>query len=185
MTAAENTLDPFAHHADMPFWQEKLSDGSAVTVRTIRKQDAALEREFIKHLSPDARRMRFLGQINEPSDQLIDSLTNLDFSHDMALIAIVNQQGKALQVGVSRYATGADRTIGECAVTVTDDWQHRGLGSLLMRRLIEVARARGVAKLVSIDDSGNSKMRELASDLGFKRSFDPGNPHEVEHSLVL
>lgn len=185
MTATQKALDPFARQANMPFWQDKLADGTRVTIRAIRKEDAALEREFIKHLSPEARRMRFLAQINEPSDQLIDSLTNLDFSHDMALIAIVEQQGKAVEVGVSRYATGADRTVGECAVAVTDDWQHRGLGTLLMRRLIEIARARGLVKLVSMDDAGNSKMRELARDLGFQRKSSPGDPHEVEHSLML
>lgn len=185
MTATENALDPFARQAEMPFWEEKLTDGTAVTIRAIRKEDAALEREFIKHLSPDARRMRFLCQINEPSEKLIDSLTNLDFSHDMALIAIVEHEGKAIEVGVSRYATGADRTIGESAIAVTDAWQHRGLGSLLMQRLIEVARARGLVKLISMDDAGNSKMRDLAKDLGFQRTYDPNNPHEVEHSLVL
>ncbi|HMM66488.1 MAG TPA: GNAT family N-acetyltransferase [Dokdonella sp.] len=185
MTATEKGLDPFARQADMPFWDEKLSDGTAVTIRAIRHEDAALEREFIERLSPEARRMRFLAQISEPSEQMIDRLTNLDFSHDMALIAIVKQQGQATEVGVARYATGADRTIGECAIAVTDDWQHRGLGTLLMNRLIEVARARGLVKLVSMDDAGNSKMRELAKDLGFQRTFDPENPHEVEHSLVL
>ena len=178
-------LDPFARQTDMPFWEEKLDNGAAVTIRAIRREDAGLERDFINRLAPEARRMRFLCQINEPSDALIESLTNLDFSHDMALIALVEHEGKAYEIGVSRYATGADRTIGDCAVTVADDWQHRGLGSLLMNRLIEVARARGVKKLVSIDDPGNFKMRVMAEDLGFTRKFDPENPHEVDYSLTL
>ncbi|MGB0132728.1 N-acetyltransferase family protein [Dokdonella sp.] len=185
MTANENNTSPFSRQAGMPFWEEKLTDGTAVTIRAVRKEDATLEREFITRLSPEARRMRFLCQISQPSDQLIDSLTNLDFSHDMALIAIVKEQGKAVEVGVSRYATGADRSIGECAIAVADEWQHRGLGTLLMQRLVEVARERGLVKLVSMDDAGNSKMRQLANDLGFQRIADPNNPHEVEHSLVL
>jgi GNAT superfamily N-acetyltransferase len=170
---------------DSPFWNETLANGTAVVVRAIRKEDAGLERDFIVNLSPEARRMRFLGQINEPSDALIKSLTDLDFSHDMALIATVEHQGKPVEIGVSRYATGEDRSVGEFAVAVADDWQHRGLGTLLMHRLIEVARARGLKRLYSVDDPENEKMRDLAKDLGMERHFDADNPHEVTHSLDL
>jgi GNAT superfamily N-acetyltransferase len=168
---------------EMPFWNETLANGTAVIVRAIRKEDAGIERDFIVNLSPEARRMRFLGQINEPSDALIKSLTDLDFSHDMALIATVEHQGKPVEIGVSRYATGEDRSVGEFAVAVADDWQHRGLGTLLMHRLIEVARARGMKRLFSVDDPENEKMRDLARDLGMQRHFDADNPHEVTHSL--
>ena len=185
MTISEKPSESIGRESELPCWQETLENGTAVTVRAIRKDDASLERDFISGLSPDARRMRFLGQINEPSDALIKSLTDLDFSHDMALIATVEHEGRPVEIGVSRYATGQDRTVGECAVAVADDWQHRGLGTLLMRRLIEVARTRGLKRLDSIDDPENIKMRDLAKDLGFSRHFDPENPHEVVHSLDL
>ncbi|SFN60556.1 GNAT family N-acetyltransferase [Dokdonella immobilis] len=171
--------------ADPYCWRETLDNGTQITIRAIRTEDGPLEREFIAGLSPETRRMRFLGQIGEPSDDLIRSLTDLDFSHDMALIATVEQRGQTVEVGVSRYATGEDRSVGECAIVVADDWQHRGIGTLLMQRLIEVARGRGMKRLFSIDDSENARMRELAEELGFKRHFDPGNPHEVVHSLDL
>lgn len=185
MTTSQSPLESLQREPAMAFWTETLDNGTVVTIRAIRPQDAGLERDFIKSLSPEARRMRFLGQIGEPSDALIERLTDLDFNHDMALIATVEHAGRAVEIGVSRYATGDDRSIGECAVAVADDWQHRGLGTLLMRRLIEVARARGLKRLVSIDDPENVKMRELARDLGFERHFDPDNPHEVTHTLRL
>ena len=166
-------------------WRETLADGTAVTIRAIRKEDAELEREFIGRLSAEARRMRFLGQIKEPSDALIRQLTDLDFDQEMALIAIIDENGREVEVGVSRYAKGDRRDHGECAVTVADAWQHRGLGTLLMRRLIEVARAHGMTRLSSTDIPDNLKMRQLAEDLGFARHFDVGNPHEVVHSLDL
>ncbi|MFZ1392046.1 MAG: GNAT family N-acetyltransferase [Dokdonella sp.] len=171
--------------AALPFWHETLDNGTPVVVRAISPDDAGRERDFIKRLSPEARRMRFLGQVNDPSGAMIRSLTDLDFSRDMALVAIIEHEGEPVEIGVSRYATGEDRGVGECAVVVADDWQHRGLGSLLMRRLIEVARARGMRQLFSVDDPENTKMRELATELGFSRHFDPDNPHEVVHRLDL
>ena len=175
---ARDSVEPYC-------WRETLDNGTVVTIRAIRKEDGPLERDFITGLSPETRRMRFLGQIGEPSDALIKSLTDLDFSHDMALIATVEQRGRPVEVGVSRYATGDDRSVGECAIVVADDWQHRGIGTLLMQRLIEGARGRGMKRLFSIDDAENAQMRELAEHLGIKRHFDPGNPHEVVHSLDL
>ena len=65
-------------------WIEKLTDGTPVTIRPIRKDDAELEREFIKRLSPASRRMRFLGQMNEPGDELIRSLTDIDYVRNTA-----------------------------------------------------------------------------------------------------
>lgn len=175
---ADTTMNPQS-------WSETLENGSQVTIRTINKDDAGRERDFILRLSPEAKRMRFLGQIGEPSDEFIRSLTDLDFSHDMALIATIEHRGVPVEIGVARYATGEDRSTGECAIAVADDWQHRGLGTLLMHRLIEVARSRGLKKLFSIDDAENIRMRELAEGLGFSRQFDPENPHEVIYNLVL
>ena len=185
MTTLNPPSDRASGGVESLLWRETLADGTAVTIRAIRKEDAALEREFIGRLSDEARRMRFLGQIKEPSDALIRQLTDLDFDQEMALIAIVDEDGKELEVGVSRYAKTAEHNHGECAVTVADDWQRRGLGSLLMRRLIEVARARGMTRLFSTDVPDNVKMKQLAEDLGFSRHFDASNPREVVHSLDL
>ncbi len=185
MTSSEK---PFGHAgSDVASlrWNETLDNGTNLLIRAISKDDVELERDFIERMSPEARRMRFLAHINAPSDELLKSLTDLDFDREMALIATIDQHGSEVEIGVSRYATADDRTAGECAVTVADDWQHRGIGTLLMRRLIEVARTHGLKRLFSIDDPDNVKMQELAKDLGFTRHFDPGNPHEVMHSLDL
>jgi len=185
MISVTNSCESGAGDAALPFWNETLENGTAVMIRPIDTSDAGLERDFIARLSPEARRMRFLGQIGEPSDALIRSLTDLDFSHDMALVATVEHRGVPFEIGVARYATGEDRTVGECAIVVADEWQHRGLGSLLMHRLIDIARSRGLKKLFSVDDPANTKMRQLAAELGFTRDFDPDNPHEVTHNLIL
>ena len=185
MTSSEKPSGHASRDVESLRWNETLDNGTKLLIRAISKDDVELVRDFIERMSPDARRMRFLGQINAPSDELIKSLTDLDFDREMALVATIDHDGSEVEIGVSRYATGADPTAAESAVTVADDWQHRGIGTLLMRRLIEVARARGLKRLFSIDDPDNTKMQDLAKDLGFTRHFDPDNPHEVVHTLDL
>lgn len=166
-------------------WDEKLADGTLVSIRPIRKSDATLERAFIKRLSPETRRMRFLGQLSEPSDDLVRALTDIDYRRDMAFVALVDDKGKPREIGVSRYSTSPDGTICECAVTVSDEWQKKGLGTLLMRHLIDVARSRGIRTMMSLDTAGNLPMRDLAKFLGFKRRMDPQDPSQVIHTLAL
>jgi acetyltransferase len=160
-------------------------DRSEVTIRALRKEDAELEREFIRSLSPESRWMRFLGQIREPSDSLIRKLTELDYRHDVAFVALARKDGITRAVGISRYSLAPDGQSCECAVTVADAWQGKGLGTILMRDLIAVARQRGIRSIFSIDAGDNERMRELARDLGFKRESDPADATRVIHRLVL
>jgi GNAT superfamily N-acetyltransferase len=168
-----------------PEWTETLRDGSHVTIRVLHKQDAALERSFIERLSPESRRMRFLGQVGGADEAFFQKLTDLDYRHDMAFVALVERGGATREIGVSRYALSSDGKSCECAVTVSDDWQGKGLGTVLMRHLIEIARERGIASMVSFDAAENWRMQELAHDLGFTREPDPDDPTQVIHRLKL
>jgi len=87
--------------SDIPESVVTLLDGSEVTIRALREGDAELERNFIRNLSPESRWMRFLGQIGEPSDSLIRKLTELDYRHDMAFIALSRECGSWLGTSVS------------------------------------------------------------------------------------
>lgn len=171
--------------ADVPESVVNLLDGSEVTIRALSKEDAQLERNFIRNLSPESRWMRFLGQISEPSESLIRKLTELDYQHDMAFIALSREGGITHEVGVSRYSLAPDGQSCECAVTVADEWQGKGLGTILMHDLIDIARKRGVHSMFSMDANENERMRELARDLGFKREQDPDDPTRVIHRLML
>jgi GNAT superfamily N-acetyltransferase len=170
---------------DAPQWTETLLDGTRVFIRPIRKEDATLERTFIRRLSPESRRLRFLGQMSEPSDLLLKALTEIDYRRDVAFIALVHRDGEKQEIGVARYGTNEDGTVCECAVTVADEWRKRGLGVALMRHLIDVARSRGVRSMFSIDEADNGGMRDLAKFLGFRRARDPDDATQVIHTLTL
>lgn len=166
-------------------WIEHLRDETPVLIRPLRPEDRAREEELIRRLSPSARRFRFLGSFSQASPQLISQLMDIDYQHRMAFVALAHDNGELREVGVSRYSAAEGDTRCECAVTVADDWQHRGLAVVLMRHLIEVARKNGYKQMFSIDASDNEPMHSLASFLGFSRQVDPDEPGQVIHTLDL
>lgn len=165
-------------------WIETLKDGRHVLVRPLKEEDRQREYDFIKRLSPESRHMRFLAQINEPGTAMLDQLMDIDYKARMAYIALTHDNGQLIEIGVSRYcATGEYEC--ECAVTVADPWQHLGLGTVLIKHLIETARKNGYRQLYSIDAASNAPMRDLAHGLGFETHSDPNDTRQVIHRLDL
>jgi GNAT superfamily N-acetyltransferase len=165
-------------------WHEQLRDGTPILIRPIGKGDAALERAFVEELSAEAREYRFLGQVGV-TDNLVKRMTEVDLTRDMALIALRDKDGVETEIGVARFYVAKDEQSCECAVAVQDEWQHKGVGTLLMRHLIDFARGRGIKRMVSIDMASNVGMRDLAASLGFTRTREAGYGAEVIHSLAL
>ncbi|MGA9342658.1 MAG: GNAT family N-acetyltransferase [Rhodanobacteraceae bacterium] len=170
---------------EAPHWTETLEDGTHIIIRPIHKEDAALDRGFIQSLSAESKRLRFLGQINEPSVELIRQLTDIDYQRDIGFVALIHRNGSKQEIGVARYGTSEDGSVCEFAVTVADEWHHRGVGMVLMKHQIDVAKGRGIRSMISLDAAGNVGMRDLAMSLGFRRRSDPQDPTQVIHSLDL
>jgi GNAT superfamily N-acetyltransferase len=165
-------------------WIHALDDGTPVLIRPIRPEDRVRESDFIKRLSPESRHFRFLCEIREPDPALLDLLVDVHEVQGEAFVALAHVDGELREVGVSRFAATADGGC-ECAVTVADDWQRHGLGVLLMRHLIDLARDLGFRRMYSIDAAANQSMRDLASFLGFHRGVDPEDSTQVIHTLNL
>jgi GNAT superfamily N-acetyltransferase len=162
-----------------------LRDGATILVRPIQSADVELERDFIERLSPKSRRYRFLGTIKTPSAELLRQLTQPDLTRGVAYVALTGEGSETREVGVCRYSASADEVSCECAVAVADEWQGKGLGTILMLRLIETARANGFERMYSIDATDNQDMRNLAKHLGFSTEADPDDSTLVVHTLAL
>jgi GNAT superfamily N-acetyltransferase len=163
---------------------ETLKDGSRVTIRPLNMGDISAEREFILRLSPESRRYRFLSTIASPSEAMLKQLTNLNESTEAAFVAFTKESGVQREVGVARLSAIGDGR-AEFAVTVRDDWQHKGLGRRLTEYIIEEARRRGLRGLFSVDSSENRPMQLFARALGFRRDVNPKDATEVMHTLQL
>lgn len=147
--------------------------GIPVTVRPITAADAALEADFVRHLSMDARYKRFMVTVRELPEAKLRYLTDVDQVRHVALGATVERDGQETLVGVARYAVDASGTGCEFAIALDDAWQGSGLAGILMHRLIEIARARGLATMEGSVLASNARMLKFTRQLGFVAQHDP------------
>ncbi|HJV93348.1 MAG TPA: GNAT family N-acetyltransferase, partial [Azonexus sp.] len=161
----------FGHLAICPYpshlLQEWPIDGTAVFVRPVRPEDAALEQAFVTNMSEESRFFRFMDSIRELPPTLLARFTQIDYSREMALLATINDDGKERLVGSARYALSPDGEAVEFALAVADDWQKCGLGRRLMAALIDCARQAGYRTMVGDVLSSNAKMLRLMESFGF------------------
>jgi GNAT superfamily N-acetyltransferase len=159
--------------------------GETVTIRPIQINDLEMQQAFIRHLSPAAKRFRFFGCVRELPSPELRRLCDVDGKYSMAFVATVLRNGREVEIGVARYAPYAGSNSREIAVTVADDWQHRGLGTTLVKHLIETAKLNGVTHLYSVGLVDNSAVAALAKNLGVVSIPDPSDPRQVIYSLAL
>jgi len=160
-------------------WQ--LADGTDITVRPIRPEDANLEQAFVRNLSPESRYFRFMQSLESLSPLMLARFTQIDYDREMALIAVLKEHtADARFVGVARYVGNPDGHSCEFALTVSDDWQKHGIGRELMRRLMEIARDRNIEVMEGEVLANNTKMLRLCERLGFRIAHQPDEPEVVQ-----
>jgi GNAT superfamily N-acetyltransferase len=149
----------------------KLRDGSRVDVRPVRPDDRELLREGFARLSPESRYRRFLVPVNRLSDEWLTYLTEVDHHDHEAIAALDPKTGRG--VGVARFVRAKERPdAAEAAVTVADEWQGRGLGTLLLELLAARARDEGIRVFTALVLAGNDDMLDLLRRLGPTRVVD-------------
>jgi GNAT superfamily N-acetyltransferase len=148
-----------------------LRDGSRVRIRRLRDSDSELLLRGFRRLSPESRYRRFLAPTPELSAQTLRYLVEIDHRNHEALIAVDEECNEG--VGVARYVRSPARpNAAEVAVTVLDDWQGRGLGTLLLEAITMRAREEGVATFTALMLVDNSQMMDLLQRLGAVRVVD-------------
>ena len=184
------TARKYAHMAIHPYpvglvEEQVLPDGTRLTIRPIRPEDAVLERDFVNGLSERSRYLRFMIALKSITPQMVSRFTQIDYDREMALVAIVPQAGGDRQIAVARYVTYPDGRNCEFAIVVADDWHHKGIATALLRRLIEIARDRRLERIDGIVLRENKGMLQLAEELGFERHTVPDDTQLVRISLAL
>jgi len=183
-------LDAYAHMAIYPYpmhfqREETLADGTSITLRPIRPEDAEIEQAFVRGLSRESRYMRFMRVLNELTPEMLVRFTQIDYDREMAFIALHETDGTEEQIGVARYNMEPDGETAEFALVVGDDWQARGLGTALLRILVEYARLRGVRELFGDVLERNAGMRGLGARLGFEEQLLESEEDVVRISRCL
>jgi acetyltransferase len=157
--------------------------GERLTIRPIRPEDAAAHTELFKRLPPEDIRYRFFTAIRELSAEQMARLTQVDYDREIAFIAVREETGET--VGVSRIVREGIDGDGEFAVLVQPDMKHKGLAAHLMQRLIDWARAQGMAEIVGQVLADNAPMLAFVRHLGFTVRRMPGESDVLEARLSL
>ena len=181
---------PYDHMAITPYPRHlvqkgHLSDGTPLTIRPIRPEDAESEQAFVRDLSPQAKKFRFMGALNELSPAMLAQFTQIDYAREMALIAVTGENGKARQQGVARYYINPDKVSCEFAIVVSDKLQGQGIGTQLMKALMDAAREHDLNVIEGSVLANNHEMLHLMKDLGFSvsASTDDKDVVQVERRL--
>lgn len=201
---SDRSPSPSANHAhdDEPFdghpsWRvtRELKDGTIVTIRPLGPDDRDELRRAFQATSPETRYLRFLRSMTELSDDALAYLTNVDQKKHVAIVATVTSPDLKAErgVGVARFV-GVDDAPGvvEAAITVVDDMQRKGLGTILVRELEKAARARNVRRIRAQVLADNTTMRSLLESVGAEPvtassgelRAGPDTPPEIDEGTV-
>jgi len=162
----------------------RLEDGRCLILRPIRPEDEASHDRFFSLLTAEDRELRFFNPIRELSREAMARLTQIDYDREMAFIAQASPSHPGGEtdgvapgdtLGVVRCVFDADGREGEFAISVRSDQKGKGLGRILMTKMIGYARARGAQTITGQVLSENARMLRLAQRLGFvsQRGDDP------------
>ncbi|MEN9460493.1 MAG: hypothetical protein RIS84_513, partial [Pseudomonadota bacterium] len=160
---------PYPSHL-MQQWQ--LPDGTDILIRPIRPEDADIEQEFVRGLSEESKYFRFMQSLQELTPTMLVRFTQIDYDREMALIAVTEEDGREVELGVARYAINPDGESCEFALVISDRWKHRGVAHKLMTSIMDAARSRGLKTIEGDVLSNNHSMLKLMAKLGFHAVLD-------------
>jgi acetyltransferase len=152
----------------------KLKDKTAVTIRPIRPEDESLMAHFHEQLSQETVRQRYLKAVHYETRVAHDRLLRIcfnDYDREIALIVLAKKE----VLGAIRLSKIPGTKEATFALMIKDQWQNRGIGSKLMEKILEVARAEKVKTIKAQMLSENFQMQKLCKRFGF--SLDPKEPY--------
>jgi len=163
-----------------------LPDGGELLLRPVLPEDEPPLRAAFAKLTPEEIRLRFFAPMKTLSHVQAARFTQIDYDREMALILTeVGTPGRTEIFGVVRIAADPDNERAEYAIIVRHDMTGKGLGTTLMRRIIDYAKRRGIGEIFGDVLRENSTMLSLCKTLSFAQSALPEEPDIVRVSLKL
>ena len=147
---------------------EALRDGTRILIRAIRAEDKPLLLKHFHSLSERSIYYRFFGHKRSLEQADLRGLTELDFVNHVGLAATIETEGTERFIGVGRYLRSVDAAAAEVAFAVLDEFQGRGIGTILLHHLAQIARRQGINKFAAYVMGDNHQMLEVFANSGFR-----------------
>lgn len=190
---------PYTHLAIHPYpmqWQKTVTNkhNNTFLIRPIRPTDASSIQKLVQNMSAQSRYFRFMHAVNDLSPRMVVQFTKLDYDRQMAFVAVPQESisnstdSSTISspiVGVSRYTIDSERTTGDFAIAIDDNFHGQGIATQLMHQLIEHAKAQSLQALRGDVLRNNTAMRGFMEHLGFKGEKDPQDPEIMVYFYQL
>jgi GNAT superfamily N-acetyltransferase len=201
MTSARDSGTPFRHTELPPRSRERFArprivttpqgqvvrtaDGRELVLRDIEPGDVAALQRCFKRLSPEDVRRRFMHAMSELPAPMAQRLCRIDPELEAAFLLMDETVKPAELRGVGRIFIDEASNTAEFSVLVEADWTRIGLGALLMQRLVDESRRRGLSELWGYVLMENRPMLQLCKELGFVATMLPGEGGTSQIRLAL
>jgi len=156
---------PDKNDLDLAELHETIRGGERILIRRMRPEDVALYPDFLSEVSAEDLRLRFFARIADLSAAEIDRLGHLDYRLETAFVAIDEVTGQML--GLVRLKDELDEETAEFAILVRSRIKGHGLGWLLMQRIIDYAKKKGLRRVYGDVLVENTTMLQMCAELGF------------------
>jgi acetyltransferase len=155
------------------------ANGTNVTIRPIRPEDAKMEKDFVARLSEKTKYFRYHQALQELTPEMLVRFTQIDYDREMAFVAVTDDSTMPDELGVGRYSVNPDGHSVEFAIVVADDCQRLGIGSKLMKTLMETAKTKGMLSFEAEVLKDNEPTLEMLKKLGFSVELIAGKDDVV------
>jgi acyl-CoA hydrolase/GNAT superfamily N-acetyltransferase len=148
-----------------------LEDGTRLLIRPIKPSDATMKQHLFYALSKDSVAKRYLGPLKSLSWDRVWPYVIVDYQNEMVLVAVVSEGGVESMVGIGSYSRIPRTELAEVALVVRDDWQGKGIGTELLKYLIDLARSKGFLGLKAWVLVENTAMMHLFKKCGYQMKY--------------
>jgi acetyltransferase len=161
------------------FVKPLVLDSTELIIRPVRPEDESMIARFHATLSERSVYLRYFHMIpldSRIAHERLSRICFVDYDREMALVAERTDPvtGEREIVAVGRLCRAAEANEAEFAVLISDKFQGHGLGTELVKRLIEIARAEGIERVIADILGENRQMIELCRLLGFRLRHSMG-----------
>jgi acetyltransferase len=160
--------------------------GSPLLLRPIRPEDGERLKRFYQKAAPADMRLRFFMSRRELPPSELARYSQIDYDREMTFVALgpADDQGEQEMVGEVRAVCDPDNRTAEFAIQIASEWQGKGLGRVMLARLVQYLREHGTGEVIGECLPENASMADLAKSLGFAVSAGPaGEPTALRLAL--
>jgi acyl-CoA hydrolase/GNAT superfamily N-acetyltransferase len=147
--------------------QEKTKENLKIFMRPVRPTDEPLVRDLFYKFSRETIYYRFFSYISAMPHDKLAKFVNVDYENEMLIVAVLKQAGEEKIIGMAGYALDKATGLAEFAFSIADEWQNKGIGTVLFSYLIKIAKMKDIRGFVGYVLDTNVGAYRLTHKMGY------------------